>query len=441
MPATVRVVIVGAGLAGGAAAQELRAQGFDGDVTVVGAELHPPYERPPLSKSYLRGESDRQGAYLLPEESWAALAVNVKRGVPVARIDRGGTSLELADGSRLRYDKLILATGSRARPLPGAQLDGVRTLRTFEDADEIRLRARRAEHVLVVGGGWIGSEVTASLRQAGVRVTWALAGRLPLERALGQPVAQVYDDLHAEHEVTFLRDTRVVAFDGDGDGRVRRARTAVGDWIPADLVVVAVGATPQVELAESAGLRVLDGVVADGLLQSDDPRILVAGDVARVPYPDLGRSLRVEHWGAAQAQGRHAARTVVGRQDPYGELPYFYSDQYDTGMEFWGDPLLTGEIVVRGELRSRSFTALWHRAGRVRAVLNMHVHHHGHGGHAQPEAHHDGHAHDDSAQRIPAPVVHAGGHLDPAAVMGLLRSPVAVDVEALRDPSVPLEDL
>ncbi|WP_448072941.1 NAD(P)/FAD-dependent oxidoreductase [Georgenia yuyongxinii] len=414
------VVIVGGGLAGASAASALRAEGFDGVVTLVGSESHPPYERPPLSKSYLRGESDRPEAYVTPEEWWARHGVEVRTGVRVRRIDRVGRSVELADGTSRRFDWLILAPGSRARTLrvPGGDLEGVRTLRTFEDADEIRARARDAEHVLVVGGGWIGSEVTASLRQLDVPVTLAVSAHRPLERALGERLAGLYDRLHRDHGAALLPRTRIVAL--EGDGRVRAARTVAGDRIPADLVVVAIGAAPLVDLAQDAGLTVSDGVVVDGLLRTDDRTVLAAGDIARVPYPDLRRSLRVEHWGAARAQGEHAARTVVGARQPYAELPYFYSDQYETGMEFWGDPLRPGEVVVRGDPESLAFDMFWQEDGRVRAALNMHVHHHH--DHAAPDDHHD----------------HAGGHLDPAVVARLLRSP-GVDVGALGDPDVPLD--
>ena len=390
-----------------------------------------------MSKSYLRGESDRPEAYVAPEDSWARQGVELRTGVRVERIDRPNRSVELADGTTLRYDWLILAPGSRARSLevPGGDLRGVRTLRTFEDADEIRARARDAEHVLVVGGGWIGSEVTPSLRQLGVPVTLAMSARLPLERALGERLARLYDLLHRDHGATLLPRTHVVAL--EGDGRVRGARTAAGDRIPADLVVVAVGAAPLVHLAQDAGLTVSDGVVVDGLLRTEDPTLLAAGDIARVPYPDLRRSLRVEHWGAARAEGEQAARTVLGEQEPYAELPYFYSDQYETGMEFWGDPLRPGEAVVRGDPDSLAFDMFWHEDGRVRAVLNMHVHHHDHGADAAPGGHHDhgGHAapgdhHDHGG--------HAGGHLDQAVVARLLRSP-GVDVRALGDPDVPLD--
>jgi 3-phenylpropionate/trans-cinnamate dioxygenase ferredoxin reductase subunit len=431
MPNPTRVVIVGAGQAGAAAALTLREQDFDGSIALIGAEPHSPYERPPLSKAYLRGETGREDARVQVEDSWAARGIDLRIGVAVARIDRAAGRVELVDGEILDYDRLVLATGAAARSLsvPGADLDGVLTLRTFEDADTIRTRAREVSRVLVVGGGWLGSEIAASLRQMGIPVVLAVTGELPLSRALGSTIGGMYDGLHREHGVAVLPRTRITAF--EGIGQVRGARTMAGDRIEADLVVAAVGASPRLELALAARLKVSDGVVVNGLLQTDDPRILAVGDIAQAPYPDLGRSLRVEHWGTALSQGTHAAGTVLGKGDVYADLPYFFSDQYDTGMEFWGDPALPGALVVRGDLAARSFTAFWHRDGRVRAALNMHVHHHEHADHTGDSDH----------QETATAAVHAGGHVDPAVVTRLLHSPSPVDVRALADPAVPIEQI
>lgn len=454
-----RVVIVGAGQAGASVAVALRDEGFGGSLTLIGAEPHLPYERPPLSKAYLRGETSRDDARLQSPGWWAAQGIDLRTGTAVERIDPAGRSLDLADGSGLGYDRLVLALGSDARRLevPGADLDGVLTLRTFEDADRIRDRAQGARRVLVIGGGWIGSEVAASLRQMGVPVTLALSGDLPLERALGRSIAEVYDGLHREHGVAVLPRTRVVELEGD-DGRVRRARTETADMIEADVVVAAVGARPRLQLALSAGLAVSGGIVVDGLLRTSDPAVLAVGDVAEVPHPHLGRSLRVEHWGAAQSQGAHAARTILGHRDSYAELPYFFSDQYDTGMEFWGDPALPGDLVVRGDRSVRSFTAFWVAGRLVRAALNMHVHHHAHAEHGHthdgPGQQSEGQAHGNhaagaeaahgDATRSPAggaATAHAGGHVDPEVVGRLIRSGRPVDPAALADSAVGLEQL
>lgn len=419
-----RVVIIGSGLAGGTAARTLRREGFSGSLTIVGSEQHPPYERPPLSKDYLRGESQRPDAHVAAETYWAEHDVHLVTGVAASRVDRGAGEVELTDGRRLGFDRLLLAPGAEPRRLPvrGSDLDGVVSLRTFGDADAIRDRAQAARRVLVVGGGWIASEVAASLRVMGHDVTMALRGHRPLERTLGADVADVYRRLHEKHGVAVLPATQIVAF--DGDTAIRRAQTASGDWLDADLVVLAIGVAPRVELAEAAGLKSSNGIVVDHALATDDPRVFAAGDAALVPYQSLGRSLRVEHWGAAQSQGRHAARSILGKRRPYDELPYYFSDQYDTGMEFWADPALPGRLIVRGDLDGFAFTAFWHHADRVTAVLNMHVHRHDHEAHGEPS--HAG---------------HAGAHLNHSTVKRLLRSNNPIKVDELQDPDLPLEQL
>ncbi len=434
-----RIVIVGAGLAGATAARTLREEGFDGQVMLVGAEPHPPYERPPLSKDYLRGETQHAGAYVSPAQYWADQDIEQHAGVAARRVDLANGRLELIDGAVLGFDRLLLAPGAAPRtlPIPGSDLDGVVMLRTFEDADLLRVRAMEADRILVVGGGWIASEVAASLRLCGHRVTLALRGRQPLETALGPQIAQVYRSLHHENGVTLMPSTQIAAF--DGDSAVRRARTASGAWLEADLVVVAIGVTPRTELAGEAGLRVTHGIVANHQLATTDPRVFAAGDAALVPHPSLGRAMRVEHWGAALAQGTHAARAMLGDDSPYDALPYYFSDQYDTGMEFWGDPDLPGELILRGDLDARAFTAFWHEAGQVTAVLNMHVHHH-HGRHDNGAGRADDHAaehhHGGSTE-----ATDTGGHADPVAVERLIRSGAPVQVAALKDPGVPLDAL
>jgi 3-phenylpropionate/trans-cinnamate dioxygenase ferredoxin reductase subunit len=438
MSAVGRVVVAGAGLAGAAAARTLREDGFDGQVVLVGAEHHPPYERPPLSKDYLRGESQKSDAYVEPEQYWAQHDVELRTGMAARRIDLADARLELADGSAVGFDRLLLAPGAAPRTLavPGGELDGIVTLRRFEDADLLRARAAAAERIVVVGGGWVAAEVAASLRMLGHQITVALRGRAPLEAALGADLAEVYRGLHEEHEVTLMPGARVVAF--DGDSAVRRAQTAAGTWLDADLVVVAIGVEPRTDLARAAGLAVADGIAVNAQLATSDPRVFAAGDAALVPHPTLANVLRVEHWGAALAQGTHAARAMLGDTTPYDALPYYFSDQYNTGMECWGDPSLPGEMAVRGELDTRSFTAFWHEEGRVRAVLNMHVHHHAH-------VHNDGaeHGADQTTHHHDAPGRdgHAGGHVDSAAVESLIRSGAPTRIGALKDPDVPVDAL
>jgi 3-phenylpropionate/trans-cinnamate dioxygenase ferredoxin reductase subunit len=432
-----RVVIVGAGLAGATAARTLREEGFDGHLVLVGAERHPPYERPPLSKDYLRGESQQVAAYVEPERYWVEHDVELRSGLTVSQVDLANGRVELADSASLGFDRLLLAPGAEPRTLaiPGSDLAGVVTLRSFADADHIRELAREAGRVLVVGGGWIAAEVAASLRVLGREVTWALRGRRALEGALGPEVAEVYQGLHDEHGVTVLPGTEIVAL--DGSDVVRRARTASGDWLDADLVVVAIGVMPRTELLRSAGWAIADGIAVDGRLATSDPRVFAADDAALVPHPVLGDSLRVEHWGAALAQGEHAGRAMLGDARPYDHLPYYFSDQYETGLEFWGDPARRGDMVVRGDLDARSFTAFWHDAGKVNAVLNMHVHHHDHA-HDGAAGHTDDHTDHHHAE---SGGTHAGGHVDSAVVEQLIRNDAPVKIDALQDPDLPLETL
>lgn len=433
-----QVVIVGGGLAGATAARSLREEGFDGHVILLGDEHHPPYERPPLSKEYMRGESEQSAAFVESEHYWGDHEIELHTGVPASRIDLATARLELADSTSLPFDRLVLATGAAPRPLaiPGDDLEGVVKLRHFEDADRIRAMARKVRRILVVGGGWIASEVAASLRMLGHDVTMAMRGRRPLEGALGPHIGEVYRGLHEEHGVTVLPETEIITL--DGHGTVRRALTASGAWLDADLVVVAIGATPRVELARTAGLTVADGIVVDAHLQTSEPRVLAAGDAALVPHAGLGRSLRIEHWGAAAAQGAHAARTLLDGGGRYDELPYYFSDQYQTGMEFWGDPALPGDLVVRGDIETRSFTAFWHDADRISAVLSMHIHHHDHPHHAAT-GHRD--THTDHHHEQASSAAHGNGHVDPVVVERLIRSTVPTKLEALRDPDVPLETL
>jgi 3-phenylpropionate/trans-cinnamate dioxygenase ferredoxin reductase component len=368
-------VIVGAGLAGARAAEALRAEGFDGRVVLLGDEGRRPYERPPLSKGYLRGE---EGADALPvhdEGFYAGAGIDLLADVAAVAVDARAAVVALADGGRLPYDALLLATGSAPRPLavPGAELDGVLALRTVDDADRLRRALDRASSVAVVGGGWIGAEVAAVARQLGREVTLLHPGPAPLHRVLGPEVADVYRQLHADHGVRLVGGQRVVAVRGQDS--VEAVVTDGGDVVPADLVVAGVGARPRTELAEAAGLHVDDGVVVDATLRTADPRVFAAGDVARAWHPFLGRSVRVEHWANALHQGPAAARSMLGGRQPYERLPYFYSDQYDMGMEFLGMAEPSDHVVFRGDAARREFIAFWVRPadGRVVAAMNVNV--------------------------------------------------------------------
>ena len=368
-------VIVGAGLAGAKAAQTLRDEGFDGDVVLLGEEPERPYERPPLSKGLLLGTADRETVFVHEAGWYAEHDVDLRTGVGVAAIDRAARRVELADGQRIRYDALLLATGSTPRPLdvPGSYLDGVQQLRTLADSDRIAAALVDGAHLVVVGAGWIGLEVAAAARQRGAAVTVLDRSRLPLLRVLGPDIAPVFADLHRDNGVTFRHGAAVREF--RGDGQVSSVLLHDGTELPADAVVVGVGVHPNVGLAETAGLAVDNGVVVDQSLRTSDPRIYAAGDIANAYHPLYSTHLRVEHWATALHSGPAAARSMLGVRVVYDRLPYFYTDQYDLGMEYTGHAPPGGydTVVVRGDLAKREFIAFWTADRRVVAGMNVNV--------------------------------------------------------------------
>src|SRR5215218_6543077 len=350
-------VIVGAGLAGAKAAETLRAEGFDGRLLLVGEEDERPYERPPLSKAYLRGEADRDSLYVHHEGFYADNDIQLRPSTPVGSIAPASRQLELAGGERIGYGRLLLATGAMPRrlPLPGADLNGVHYLRTRRDADVLAAAAARAEQVAVVGTGWIGSEAAASIRQLGRQVILIGPDSAPLARVLGPEIAGVYRDLHDDHGVRLALGTRVAGF--RGHGRVEAVMTSDGRTIDCDLVLVGAGAVPRTELAEAAGLPVRDGVLVNEQLEAVGAAgVYAAGDVAD-----------------ALNQGPAAARNMLGVPTPYARLPYFYSDQYDLSMEYSGFAADWDRVVVRGDLAAREFLAFWLKDQRVVAGMNAGV--------------------------------------------------------------------
>ena len=367
-------VIVGAGLAGAKAAETLRAEGFDGRLLLLGEEAERPYERPPLSKGYLRGETDRDSLYVHPEGFYAAHGIELRPSSPVGAIDPGSRQVELVSGERISYERLLLATGAAPRRLllPGADLAGVQYLRTRSDADALAAAAAHAEHVVVVGTGWIGSEAAASLRQLGREVTLVGPDTAPLVRVLGPEVGGVYRDLHADHGVRLALGTRVAAF--RGHGRVEAVVTSDGRTIEGDLVLVGAGAVPRTELAEAAGFAVRNGILVNEQLEVVGAAgVYAAGDVAAAWHPRYQSYLHVEHWANARNQGPAAARNMLGRSLPYARLPYFYSDQYDLSMEYSGLATTWDRVVVRGDLAARTFIAFWLKDQRVIAGMNANV--------------------------------------------------------------------
>ena len=365
--------IVGAGLAGAKAAEPLRTEGFDGRVVLVGADRERPYDRPPLSKDYLRGETPRATTYVHDEAFYEAHDIELLTATAVSRIDPAASDVTLATGQRLRFDRLLLTTGAASRRLtvPGADLDGVYYLRDLHDADALRERLAAGSGAVVVGAGWIGTEVAASARQRGVDVTVVAPGAVPLERVLGPLVGAIYRDLHLDHGVTFALGTGIVAF--EGRDRVEAVRTSDGRGIDCDFVIAGVGAMPNTALAEQAHLAVDNGIVVDDRLRSSVPTIFAAGDVANAYHPLYGRHVRVEHWANALNQGPAAARSMLGAGEPYARLPYFYSDQYELGMEYSGLAHATDQVVFRGDPAGREFIAFWLHDDAAAAAMNANV--------------------------------------------------------------------
>jgi 3-phenylpropionate/trans-cinnamate dioxygenase ferredoxin reductase subunit len=365
-------VIVGAGLAGAKAAAALREEGFEGRVVLVGDEAQPPYERPPLSKDYLRGETEREKLFVHPQSFYREQEIELRPDDGAVRIDPADGAVELKSGERLRFDRLLLATGAEPRRLkvPGADLEGVHYLRSVEDSDAIRARLAGGGKVVVIGAGWIGSEAAASARQEGLEVVVIDPGAVPLERVLGPEVGAIYRDVHSDHGVQLMLGTGVEAFEGASS--VERVRTSDGESVDCDFVIAGIGVEPRTELALSGGLEVDNGIVVDGNLQSSVPGIFAAGDVARHQHPTFG-PLRVEHWANALNQGPAAARNLLGLDRPYDRVPYFFSDQYEVGMEYAGYATSWDRVVFRGDPATREFIAFWLKDERLVAGMNVNV--------------------------------------------------------------------
>lgn len=410
MNAPQHIVVIGGGFAGAKTAESLREHGHTGSITLIGREAHLPYERPPLSKEYLAGKGFFEDAVVHPEQWYAEHQIDLRRSTSATAIDPAARTVTLEDGTSLPYDALVLATGSSSRrsELPGADAEGVLYLRTREDSEAIRPLAATGTRIVVIGGGWIGLEVAAVTRSGGAEVTVLERGHLPLAGILGDEIAQVFADLHRERGVQLLTDTEAAEILVE-DGRATGVRLADGRTLPADAVVVGIGAIPHLELAEGAGLDLAGGGVAvDATLRTSDPAIYAVGDIAAHQHPLLGRRVRVEHWATALNQPSAVARTILGERTEYEELPYFFTDQYDLGMEYSGSAPRdqVAEVLVRGDLTTREFLAFWrNRDGAILAVM----------------------------------AVNTWDVIDQVAP--LLRERRAVDAARLTDPAVPLTEL
>jgi len=373
MPAEQTLVIVGASLAGAKAAETLREEGFDGRVVLLGEEVSRPYERPPLSKAYLRGEASFDDAAVHEAAYYEAHEIELRTSTTVTRVDPKTSQVELASGERLRYDRLLIATGAAPRRLsvPGSDLEGIRYLRTVEDSDALRAAVTASVPVVVIGAGWIGAEVAASARQLGAEVTMVDMASVPLERVLGAEVGGIYRDLHAAHGVTLRLGAGIEAI--RGSGAVEEVVLTDGSSLPAGVVVVGVGVAPRVQLGEDAGLAVDNGILTDEHLATSAPDIFAAGDVANAWHPLYGARVRLEHWSSALNQGPVAARNMLGIRTVYEKVPYFFSDQYDLGMEYRGWAPEFDRVVFRGDPTGGEFLAFWLHRGAVAAAMNANV--------------------------------------------------------------------
>ena len=362
-------VVVGASLAGATAAVTLRDEGYEGRVVLVGEEPHVPYERPPLSKEYLRGEVPFERAFVHSADVYAEREIETRRGIRAVRLDTVENVVELAGGERLLFEKALIATGARNRrpAIPGLELEGVFDLRTVEDADRIRAEALPGRKAVVVGMGFIGSEVAASLRSLGVQVAVVAPGSAPLQHVLGEDVGGVLAEIHREHGVQLHFGDSVEAF--EGAGRVERVATTAGRQIECDFAVLGVGVEPAAELAAGTGIEVDNGIVVDEYCRTNVEGIYAAGDVANHYHPVFERRIRVEHWDNALKHGPAAARNMLGKDQPYEEIPWFWSDQYDTNVQYAGFHTTWDELVVRGTLEERSFVAFYCTKGRVLAAV------------------------------------------------------------------------
>jgi 3-phenylpropionate/trans-cinnamate dioxygenase ferredoxin reductase component len=365
------IVVVGASLAGAKAVEAMRGSGYDGPLVLIGQEPHPPYERPPLSKGHLLGTAELESAFVHDAGWYDEHDVDLRVGTTVTELDTRGHRVLVGPVAQ-GYDKLLLATGCSPRRMPLAEENGapIAYLRTMEDSARIKAALTPDSRIVIIGGGWIGLEVAAAARTAGAGVTVVETLALPLLRVLGAEVAKVFAGLHREHGVDLRLSASVTAVEHT-DGRAV-VRFGDGSAVEADLVVVGVGVIPNTALAEAAGLGTGNGILVDEYLRTSDPDVYAAGDVASVQHPVLRGRVRVEHWDNAIGQGTVAGQNLAGQPTSYDRMPYFFTDQYDLGMEYVGYVPQSGynAVVLRGDTTdSRTFTAFWLQEGTVLAGM------------------------------------------------------------------------
>lgn len=408
MPEEQKFVVIGAGEAGGMAVQTLREEGFDGSITLIGAEAHLPYERPSLSKSVLRGEEYTSEGTLKDQAWYDDQGIDVRLSTRAESVDRAGHRVTLAGGGDVPYNKLLIATGAQPRQLraPGADLPGVFTLRTLEDAQALATALHDSQEVVIIGAGWIGLEVASGARAQGCHVTIAEPRPVPLEPAMGAKMGGFFADFHREHGVDLILGHGATAL--RGNGHVEAVVLDDGRELPAQTVVIGVGVAPDTALFTDDQLVPDHGVPTDPAMRTSDPDVFVAGDIASVDNPLFGHRIRVEHWANALMQGRIAAHSMLGKTAEFDPSPFFFTDQYDLSMEYtgWVDARKVAAPVIRGDLAARVFHAFWVVDGVV--VAGMHAN-----------------SWDDGI----------------APVQELVRRKIPVDVAKLADPAVPFADI
>ncbi|HXG37126.1 MAG TPA: FAD-dependent oxidoreductase [Dehalococcoidia bacterium] len=371
MPEKQTMVLVGASMVGSSAARALRSLGFDGRIILVGQERELPYDRPPLSKEYLKGEMEREKLFLLPSNFYSENDIELELGVRVARIDPQSSKVELENGKSIAYDRVLIGTGGHVRKVevPGADLEGIYYLRTLEDSDAIAAELKPGRRCVVIGAGFIGAEIAASARMKGVEVTMLEIAPVPMGRALSEDVGKIYAEIHREHGVDLRLNDGIERF--EGEKRVQRVVGTSGQTVECDFVVVGVGIVPETNLVEGTGIETGNGIMVNEYCETNAPGVYAAGDVANFYSAFLGERVRLEHWSNAQNQAAAAAKNMLGEREVYIDVPWFWSDQYDINLQLIGHPRNWDQVVFRGNVEERRFTVFYLKDGGLQAALAL----------------------------------------------------------------------